>query len=155
MKKKLFVFSNENIFSQDEKFFCDNIDIKSSPEGLNKKFEVHLFGRKSNKKRAHEIKLKKIKIFSNIFSYLSEVIKSTKIDSSKYLVISISPYTFTICLNKIGLTLDSALPFIGELHHIDIGVPISKLSKVEKKILKVTYRDFKNIDLPSLPKNLS
>ena len=29
MKKKLFVFSNENIFSQDEKFFCDNIDIKS------------------------------------------------------------------------------------------------------------------------------
>ena len=37
MKKKLFVFSNENIFSQDEKFFCDNIDIKSTPEGLNKK----------------------------------------------------------------------------------------------------------------------
>ena len=45
MKKKLFVFSNENIFSQDEKFFCDNIDIKSTPEGLNKKFEIHLFGR--------------------------------------------------------------------------------------------------------------
>ena len=93
MKKKLFVFSNENIFSQDEKFFCDNIDIKSTPEGLNKKFEVHLFGRKSNKKRAHEIKLKKIKIFSNIFSYLYEVIKSTKIENTKYLVISITPYT--------------------------------------------------------------
>ena len=42
MKKKLFVFSNENIFSQDEKFFCDNIDIKSTPEGLNKKFEVKI-----------------------------------------------------------------------------------------------------------------
>ena len=83
MKKKLFVFSNENIFSQDEKFFCDNIDIKSTPEGLNKKFEVHLFGRKSKKKRAHEIKLKKIKIFSNIFSYLYEVIKSTKIENTK------------------------------------------------------------------------
>ncbi len=98
MKKKLFVFSNENIFSQDEKFFCDNIDIKSSPEGLNKKFEVHLFGRKSNKKRAHEIKLKKIKIFSNIFSYLYEVIKSTKIENTKYLVISITPYTLLICI---------------------------------------------------------
>ena len=98
MKKKLFIFSNESIFTQEEKYFCDNIDLKSSPEGLNKKFEVNLFGRKSYKKRTHEIKLKKIKIFSNIFFYLSEVIKSTKIENTKYLIISISPYTFLICL---------------------------------------------------------
>ena len=45
------------------------------------------------------------------------------------------------------------MPFIGELNHIDVGVPISKLSKVDKKIFKVTYKDIKNIDLPSLPKN--
>ena len=62
-------------------------------------------------------------------------------------------YTLAIGLHKIGLTQDSALPFIGELHHIDIGIPTSKLSKVEKKIFKVTYKDIKNIDLPSLPKN--
>ncbi len=62
-------------------------------------------------------------------------------------------HTLAIGLNKIGLTQDSALPFIGELHHIDVGVPISKLSKVDKKIFKVTYKDLKNIDLPSLPKN--
>ena len=98
MKKKLFIFSNESIFIQDEKHFCDNIDLKSSPEGLNKKFDVNLIGRKSSKKRAHEIKLKKIKIFTNIFSYLSEVIKSTKSENTKYLVISISPYTFLVCL---------------------------------------------------------
>ena len=98
MKKKLFIFSNESIFTQEEKYFCDNIDLKSSPEGLNKKFEVNLFGRKSFKKRAHEIKLKKLKIFSNIFSYLSEVIRSTKIENTKFLVISISPYTFFVCL---------------------------------------------------------
>ena len=98
MKKKLFIFTNESIFLQDEKFFCDNIDLKSSPEGLNKKFEVNLFGRKSSKKRAHEIKLKKLKIFSNILSYLSEVIRSTKVENAKFLVISISPYTFLICL---------------------------------------------------------
>ena len=60
MKKKLFIFSNEQVFSQDEKFYCDNIDLKSSPEGLNKKFEVNLFARKSYKKRAHEIKIRKI-----------------------------------------------------------------------------------------------
>ena len=98
MKKKLFIFSNENIYIQEEKYFCDNIDLKSSPEGLNKKFEVNLLGRKSSRKRAHEIKLKKIKIFSNIFTYLSEVIKSTKIENTKYLIFSISPYTFLICL---------------------------------------------------------
>ncbi len=62
-------------------------------------------------------------------------------------------YTLAIGLNKIGLIQDSALPFIGELHHIDIGVPISKLFKVEKKIFKVTYKDIKNIDLPYLTKN--
>ncbi len=62
-------------------------------------------------------------------------------------------YTLVIGLHKMGLTQDSALPFIGELHHIDIGVPINKLSKVDKKIFKVTYKDLENIDLPSLPKN--
>ena len=31
MKKKLFIFTNESLFLQDEKIFCDNIDIKSSP----------------------------------------------------------------------------------------------------------------------------
>ena len=106
MKKKLFIFSNENIFLENEKFFCDNIDLKSSPEGLNKKFDVNLFGRKTTKRRAHEMKLKKIKVFSNLFSYLSEVIKSTKIDNAKYLVISISPYTFlvTMFLRCFGVT---------------------------------------------------
>jgi len=98
MKKKLFIFSNESIFLKDNKFFCDNIDLKSTPEGLNKKFEVNLFGRKSSKKRAHEIKIKKIKIFKSIFSYISAVITASKSEDTKYLIISISPYTFIICL---------------------------------------------------------
>ena len=96
MKKKLFIFSNESINSLDGKFYCDNIDLKTTPEGLNKKFDVNFFGRKSNKDRSHEIKIKKTKIFSNIFSYISSVINSTKEDDAKYLIISISPYTFII-----------------------------------------------------------
>ena len=95
--KKLFIISNESIYENNNKYFCDNIDLKSTPEGLNKKFEVNLLGRKSSKNRTFEIKLKKIKIFSNIFSYVSEVVKSTKIENTKYLVISISPYTFLVC----------------------------------------------------------
>jgi glycosyltransferase involved in cell wall biosynthesis len=86
MKKKLFIFSNESILSHEGKFFCDNIDLKTTPEGLNKKFEINLFGRKTKKNRSHEIKIKKTKIFSNIFSYISSVI------------ISISPYTFIVSI---------------------------------------------------------
>ena len=98
MKQKLFIFSNESIFLQDGKFFCDNIDLKTTPEGLNKNFDVNLFGRKSNKDRSHEIKIKKIKIFTNIFSYITTVIESTKERDAKYLIISISPYTFIISI---------------------------------------------------------
>ena len=104
MKKKLFIFSNESIKLQNGKFYCDNIDIKTTPEGLNKKYEVNLFGRKSLKKRSHEIKLKKTKIFSNIFSYVLSIVKSTKEEDAKYLIISISPYTFvaSIFLRLLG-----------------------------------------------------
>ena len=67
MKKKLYIFSNESIFLEDNKYYCDNLDLKSTHEGLNKKFEVNLFGRRSRKKRSHEIKIKKINVFNNIF----------------------------------------------------------------------------------------
>ena len=98
MKKKLFIFSNESIYLEDNKFYCENLDLKSTPEGLNKKFEVNLFGRKSSRKRSHEIKIKKIKIFNNIFSYISSVIAASKNEEAKFLIISISPYTFIISL---------------------------------------------------------
>ena len=99
MKKKLFIFSNESIYLQNGKFFCDNLDLKTTPEGLNKRFEINLFGRKSTKQRTHEIKLKKVKAFNNIFSYITAVIKSTsKDEEAKYFVISINPYTFIICV---------------------------------------------------------
>ena len=98
MKKKLFIFSNESIYIEDNKYYCDNLDLKSTPEGLNKKFEVNLLGRRSSKKRSHEIKIKRIKVFKNIFSYLSEVKSATKNEDSKFLIISISPYTFLVSL---------------------------------------------------------
>ena len=96
--KKLFIISNESIYNVGNKFYCDNLDLKSTPEGLNKKFEVNLFGRISSKHRTHEIKIKKIRLFNNIFSYLSAIINSSKNKDSKYLIISISPYTFLISL---------------------------------------------------------
>ena len=61
MKKKLFIFSNESISIEDNKYYCDNLDLKSTPEGLNKKFEVNLLGRKSLKKKISWNKIKKNK----------------------------------------------------------------------------------------------
>ena len=98
MKKKLFIFTNESIFIDNSKYYCNNIDIKSTPEGLNKNYEVNLFGRKSNIRRFHEIKLKKIKIFNNIFSYLASAFIATKNKDAKFIFFSISPYSFIISL---------------------------------------------------------
>ena len=42
--------------------------------------------------------MKRIKVFSNIFSYLSEVKSASKNLDSKFLIISISPYTFLISI---------------------------------------------------------
>jgi len=98
MKKKLFIFSNESIYTSNGKFYCDNLDLKTTPEGLNKKFDINLFGRKSFQKKAHEIKINKIRVFSNIFTYLLEVKKVLKNKEAKFLIISISPYTFLISL---------------------------------------------------------
>ena len=64
-------------------------------------------------------------------------------------------YSLVVGLNKIGLLQDTALPYIGELHHIEMGISRSQLCKFQNKILKVTYQDLKTINLPSLPKNTS
>ena len=38
--KKLVIISNEKIFKNNEEFYCENIDMKSIPEELEKNFEV-------------------------------------------------------------------------------------------------------------------
>ena len=79
MKKKLFIFSNERIYLQNGKFFCDNLDLKTTPEGLNKRFEINLFGRKSTKQRTHEIKIKKVKEkLNNIQIKKKEILEKIK-----------------------------------------------------------------------------
>ena len=151
--KKLFIISNESIYSEKNKYFCDNIDLKTLPEGLNKNFQVNLIGRKSKINRAFNIDLKDIKIYENIFSFLSQIIKSAKDINSKYLIISISPYTFLACifLKIFGKTpiiylrsdgygeYKSILGFIGPIiYHImfSISSSISSLISCRKYILK-------------------
>ena len=96
--EKLFIISNESIFNYKGSFFCDNIDLKSTPEGLSKKFKVNIICRLSKKIRSHKINIENIKSYSNIFSYLSAVLISLKEQKSKYLIVSISPFTFMACI---------------------------------------------------------
>jgi len=97
--KKLFIISNESIYKNDNnEYLCDNLDMKSTPEGLARNFEVNIIARKSKHVRCHKINTDKINLSISIFSFLKDVMKSLKNKESKYLIISISPYTFLACI---------------------------------------------------------
>ena len=90
----LAIISNEKTQQKSNKFLCDNIDLKSIPEGLSEYFDIELFLRKSKIDReSHEINLKKIFLSSGILSLLYKIWSRSKINK-KYLLISLSPYTF-------------------------------------------------------------
>ena len=42
MKQYLAIVSNEKTTQKEEIFFCDNIDMKSIPEGLKESYEINL-----------------------------------------------------------------------------------------------------------------
>ena len=46
---KLILINNEKVSKKENKFYCQNIDMKSIPEGLSKNFEVFTIVRKSKK----------------------------------------------------------------------------------------------------------
>ena len=92
--KDLIIINNEKISEKESGFYCDNIDLKSIPEDLNKKFKVTLIARKSRIQRTRKINLNKIETSSNIFSFLFNILKKLKRKENIYLIISITPYTF-------------------------------------------------------------
>ena len=63
MRNILYLISNEKIFQNNEMFFCDNLDMKSTPEGLNKHFDVKVIARKSKVSRLQKLNLKTVKTF--------------------------------------------------------------------------------------------
>jgi len=96
--QKLIIVTNESIFNNGQHFFCDNLDLKSTPEGLANFFDVNLIGRNSKIKRNHSINLSNVKNCNNIFIYLYEIFKTFKHNNNKYLIISITPFTFFACI---------------------------------------------------------
>jgi glycosyltransferase involved in cell wall biosynthesis len=92
--KKLVIISKEKIFRKDNCSYCDNIDMKSIPEGLYKNFDVIIIAVKSTNYKFHKINIEKIKTASHIFSYLFDIFKTFKNKEVNYLLVSITPYTF-------------------------------------------------------------
>ena len=76
--KKLVIISNEKISKDAKKFYCDNVDMKSIPEGLSRNLNVSLIAKKSNIRRSHQTNLESIKISSNIITFLFNIFKTFK-----------------------------------------------------------------------------
>ena len=92
--KKLVIINKEKIFEKDNNFYCNNVDLKSIPEGLSKNFKTSVIARKSNIKRFHKINVANIETASNIFTFLFSIFKTFKDKKINYLLISITPHTF-------------------------------------------------------------
>ena len=92
-KKELVIINNEKVFNDNGDFYCDNLDLKVLPECLNEYFNVKYLVRKSKKKGGQIINLPNIYSASNILTFISNLLKTFK-TNSKYLIISITPYTF-------------------------------------------------------------
>jgi glycosyltransferase involved in cell wall biosynthesis len=90
----LTIISNDSVYKNKGTYYCDNIDSKSIPEGLSKNYEIINIARESKIERSIEINIKNTITNSNIFSFLYSLFKTFKEKKSKYLLISISPYTF-------------------------------------------------------------
>ena len=96
-KKNLVIINNEKMLKDGESIFCDNLDLKVLPEGLSHYYDVEYIVRKSKKRGGQKLNLKNIKISSNIISFISNVLRTFK-NNPKFLIISITPYTFLTML---------------------------------------------------------
>ena len=153
IQNKLCIISNEKISNSANNFFCDNLDMKSTPEGLNTNFDVHILARDSSKARSHKINIEKITLSKTFFGFIYSILKSFKQKDTKYLIISISPFTlfasiFLTIFRKKSMTYlrsdgyeeyKNILGFIGPIiYHLMFSV-VSKISYLigcNKKVLR-------------------
>ncbi len=92
--KDLIILNNEKVSRDKNGFYCENLDLKVLPEGLNDYFNVHYLVRKSNTKKFQKINLKNILVSSNIFNFIFNIFKTFRQQNASYLLVCITPYTF-------------------------------------------------------------
>ena len=64
-----------------------------------------------------------------------------------------SNFTLSTGFKKIGILQDEAIPFVGKIINIDIGLSKNYLIKDSKKFLSISGKDVKNLTLVLPPKN--
>ena len=93
--ENLFIISNEKISKKKNYFYSANVDFKTIIEGLKFSFNVILIARKATTIENFKIYFKRIFLASNIFKYLLKIILSLRnVKNNKYLIVSITPYSF-------------------------------------------------------------
>ena len=92
--RDLIIINNEKIFIENHNFYCDNLDLKILPEGLNNYYQVKYIVRHTTQKKDQKINLKGIEPAPNIFKFIYNIYKTFKQPNAIYLLISITPYTF-------------------------------------------------------------
>lgn len=93
-KKSIVIINNEKCVETNDGIFCENIEMKTMPEGLSNYFDVTLILRKAKINPIHKIEIQNIKISRNIFSFIYSFLKYFRNKETKYLIVSITPYTF-------------------------------------------------------------
>ena len=66
-----------------------------------------------------------------------------------------SHFTLSTGFKKIGILQDEAIPYVGKIINIDIGLCKNYFSKESKKILSISRKDIKNLSLVLPPKKAS
>jgi len=93
--KTLVIVCNEKVSKNKEgQFHCINVDLQILSDGLSKFFDVYCIFRGQKKKGNHQFNLTKITIAHNIFIFIKNLIKTFYLKNSKYLIITVTPYSF-------------------------------------------------------------
>ena len=90
-KKNIFVFTSERIFTIQNKFYCENKDIKTILEGISKTNYLEVVSRTTKQKKTYNINVDKIYSFKNLFKIFFNILKKK---DRVFLFISIHPFTF-------------------------------------------------------------
>jgi glycosyltransferase involved in cell wall biosynthesis len=95
MKKNLVIINNEKCIKKGDSFYCENIEISSITNLLSKTLNIKLILRELAVNPIHKISNSKVITSLNIFIFIKNIINSAIRDNAKYLIISVTPYTFT------------------------------------------------------------
>ena len=93
MKKNIIIVNNEKCSEKNGLLYCQNLEIKSMGMGLSNKYNLKFLLRKADVQPVYKIDKFDVKLSSNIFSFIKNLIFTINKEKSEYLIISVTPYT--------------------------------------------------------------